>query len=102
MIIPMQGFTSIHLFFSSAYPITTTTTVIGVKFDRGCVIAGDTLGSYGSLARFRDCPRILKINDLILLGSGGDYADYQYLKDIIEQKMYVTLSQHTQYLYWLK
>ncbi|KAJ0170227.1 hypothetical protein K1T71_014155 [Dendrolimus kikuchii] len=71
----------------SAAPITTTTTVIGVKFDKGCVIAADTLGSYGSLARFRDCSRVLKVNDLILLGSGGDYADYQYLKDIIEQKI---------------
>ncbi|PZC80504.1 proteasome subunit beta type-4 [Helicoverpa armigera] len=71
----------------SATPITTTTTVIGVKFDKGCVIAADTLGSYGTLARFRDCPRVMKVNDLILLGNGGDYADYQYLKDIIEQKI---------------
>ncbi|CAH0404302.1 unnamed protein product [Chilo suppressalis] len=71
----------------SANPITTTTTVIGLKFDKGIVIAADTLGSYGSLARFRDCPRVMKVNDLILLGSGGDYADFQYLKDIIEQKI---------------
>lgn len=61
--------------------------MIGLKFDRGCVIAGDTLGSYGTLARFRNCPRVMKVNDNILLGSGGDYADFQYLKDIIEQKM---------------
>ncbi|KAI8441474.1 hypothetical protein MSG28_015068 [Choristoneura fumiferana] len=71
----------------SASPITTTTTVIGVKFDKGCVIAADMLGSYGSLARFRDCPRVTKVNDLILLGNGGDYADYQYLKSIIDQKI---------------
>ncbi|XP_072937668.1 proteasome subunit beta type-4 [Epargyreus clarus] len=71
----------------SATPITTTTTVIGVKYDKGCIVAADTLGSYGSLARFRDCPRVLKVNDLTLLGCGGDYADYQYLKDIIEQKI---------------
>lgn len=83
---------SLYSVHSSASPITTTTTVIGVKFDKGCVIAGDTLGSYGSLARFRDCPRITKVNDLILLGSGGDYADYQYLKDIIDQKMWVFIS----------
>ncbi|KAL4712211.1 hypothetical protein ACJJTC_011072 [Scirpophaga incertulas] len=71
----------------SQSPITTTTTVIGLKYDKGVVIAADTLGSYGSLARFRDCPRVMKVNDLILLGSGGDYADFQYLKDIIEQKI---------------
>lgn len=82
-----HSYENVLLFHSSATPITTTTTVIGLKFDTGCVIAADTLGSYGSLARFRDCPRVLKVNDLTLLGSGGDYADYQYLKDIIEQKM---------------
>ncbi|KAH9639520.1 hypothetical protein HF086_006493 [Spodoptera exigua] len=59
---PVQDFKA-----HSATPITTTTTVIGVKFDKGCVIAADTLGSYGTLARFRDCPRIMKVNDLILL-----------------------------------
>ncbi|KAF9803993.1 hypothetical protein SFRURICE_019189 [Spodoptera frugiperda] len=69
------------------YNFPANSSVIGVKFDKGCVIAADTLGSYGTLARFRDCPRIMKVNDLILLGNGGDYADYQYLKDIIEQKI---------------
>ncbi|KAG7312728.1 hypothetical protein JYU34_001100 [Plutella xylostella] len=71
----------------SAAPITTTTTVIGLKFDKGCIIAADMLGSYGSLARFRNCPRVLKVNDVCLLGNGGDYADFQFLKDIINQKM---------------
>ncbi|KAJ2938183.1 hypothetical protein O0L34_g18523 [Tuta absoluta] len=71
----------------SAQPITTTTTVVALKFDKGVVMAADTLGSYGSLARFRDCPRVFKVNDNILLGCGGDYADFQYLKDIIQQKI---------------
>ncbi|KAJ8895133.1 hypothetical protein PR048_000458 [Dryococelus australis] len=72
--------------FSRA-PITTGTSVLGIKFDGGVAIAADILGSYGSLARFRDCPRIIKVNKNIILGAGGDYADYQYLKDIIEQKI---------------
>jgi 20S proteasome alpha/beta subunit len=32
----------------------------------------------------------MHVNDNIILGAGGDYADYQYLKDVIEQKMYVS------------
>ena len=68
-------------------PITTGTSVLGTTFDGGIVIAADILGSYGSLARFRECPRVLKVNDNIILGAGGDYADYQYLKDVIEQKV---------------
>ncbi|XP_067004054.2 proteasome subunit beta type-4 [Anabrus simplex] len=68
-------------------PVTTGTSVLGVKFDGGVVIAADVLGSYGSLARFRDISRVMKVNDNIILGAGGDYADYQYLKDIIQQKV---------------
>lgn len=62
-----------------------------MTFKNGVIIAGDILGSYGSLARFRNCPRILKINDKIILGAGGDYGDYQYVKDLIEQKMLVAI-----------
>ncbi|ELT98117.1 hypothetical protein CAPTEDRAFT_178772 [Capitella teleta] len=65
----------------------TGTSVLGVKFDGGIIIAADTLGSYGSLARFRDCPRVMKVNECSVLGAGGDYADYQHLKAMIEQKV---------------
>ncbi|KDR12542.1 proteasome subunit beta type-4 [Zootermopsis nevadensis] len=71
----------------SQAPITTGTSVLGIAFDGGVAIAADVLCSYGSLARFRDCPRVMHVNDNIILGAGGDYADYQYLKDVIEQKI---------------
>lgn len=69
-------------------PITTATSVIAVKFDSGVMMAADILGSYGSLARFRNCPRLVKLNDNIIIGASGDYADFQYLRDIMERKMY--------------
>lgn len=65
----------------------TGTSVIGMQFDGGVVIAADVLGSFGSLAKFRNCERVIKINDNIILGAGGDYADFQYIKSLIEQKM---------------
>ncbi|KAG8227564.1 hypothetical protein J437_LFUL000664 [Ladona fulva] len=71
----------------SQTPITTATSVLGIVYNGGVAIAADILGSYGSLARFRDCPRVMKVNENIILGAGGDYADFQYLKDIIEQKI---------------
>lgn len=70
----------------------TGTSVVGLQFKDGIVIAADVLASYGSLARFRNCERVIKVNDNIILGAGGDYADYQYLRSIIEQKMYVLQS----------
>ncbi|CAG0893702.1 unnamed protein product [Cyprideis torosa] len=75
------------LFNSSRNPITTAASVVGIQFKDGIVIAADVLASYGSLARFRACPRLMKINDCTVLGAGGDYADFQYLKDIIDSKI---------------
>ena len=59
--------------------------MIAVRFNGGIVMAADLLASYGSLARFRNCPRLIKVNDSTLLGCTGDYADFQYLQRIIEQ-----------------
>lgn len=70
-------------------PVTTGTSVVGVQFKDGVMLAADVLASYGSLARYRDVTRVLKVNENIVLGAGGDYADYQYIKNIIEQKMSV-------------
>uniref|UniRef100_A0A8C8CIJ7 Proteasome subunit beta n=1 Tax=Oncorhynchus tshawytscha TaxID=74940 RepID=A0A8C8CIJ7_ONCTS len=66
-------------------PMVTGTSVLGVKFTGGVIIAADMLGSYGSLARFRNISRLMKVNDSTILGASGDYADYQYMKQIIEQ-----------------
>ncbi|KAI2652860.1 hypothetical protein H4Q32_006174 [Labeo rohita] len=66
-------------------PMVTGTSVLGVKFTGGVIIAADMLGSYGSLARFRNISRLMKVNKNTILGASGDYADYQYLKQVIEQ-----------------
>lgn len=69
------------------YPSVTGTSVLGIRFNDGVVIAADKLGSYGSMARFRDLTRILKVNDKVVVGASGDYADYQFLSEIIEQRV---------------
>jgi 20S proteasome subunit beta 7 len=65
----------------------TGTSVLGLKFDGGVIMAADMLGSYGSLARYRNCSRVFKVNDSTVMGAAGDYADYQFLKAIIEQRV---------------
>lgn len=69
----------------SRNPMVTGTSVLGVKFDGGVVIAADMLGSYGSLARFRNISRIMRVNNTTMLGASGDYADFQYLKQVLGQ-----------------
>ncbi|ESP00519.1 hypothetical protein LOTGIDRAFT_230810 [Lottia gigantea] len=71
----------------SAYPVVTGTSVLGLKFNGGVIIAADMLGSYGSLARFRNISRLNRVNDSTVIGCGGDYADYQFLKSVIEQRV---------------
>ncbi|PVD36233.1 hypothetical protein C0Q70_03211 [Pomacea canaliculata] len=68
-------------------PAVTTTSVLGIKFKDGVVLAADMLGSYGSLARFRNCSRLLNINQQTVLGSSGDFADFQFLTSIVEQRV---------------
>jgi len=66
-------------------PVTTGTSVIAIQFDKGVMMAADMLASYGSLARYRNCPRLMKVNKNTIWGCMGDYADYQFLKDFVEQ-----------------
>lgn len=68
-------------------PMVTGTSVLGIKFSDGIVVAADTLGSYGSLAKYRPLSRILKVNDTTVMGTSGDYADLQFMKSVIEQKV---------------
>lgn len=66
--------------------ITTGTSVLGIAYDGGIIIAADTLVSYGSMARFRNCDRIKIVNDHSVVAATGDYADFQFLSKVIHQK----------------
>ncbi|NWT63123.1 PSB4 protein, partial [Erythrocercus mccallii] len=66
-------------------PMVTGTSVLGLKFSGGVMLAADTVASYGSLARFRGISRLLKVNDCTVLGASGDLADFQHLRQLLEQ-----------------
>lgn len=65
----------------------TGTSVLGIVFDKGVLIAADSLGSYGSMAHLRNLPRVFKVNDVTAVGGSGDYSDLQFLQEIIEDKV---------------
>ncbi len=60
--------------------------MFGLKFNGGVVVAADTLGSYGSLARFPSVERVARVNSGAVVACTGDYADFQLLREILEQK----------------
>lgn len=74
-------------------PVVTGTSVIGLKFKGGVMLAADNLASYGSLARFRDVERLLKVGDFTIVGASGDISDLQYI-----QHMLVNLETKEKYL----
>ncbi|CAH8647122.1 unnamed protein product [Dicrocoelium dendriticum] len=67
------------------YPTCTGTSVIGIKYADGVIMAADTLVSYGSLARYMGIERVVKV----VLGFSGDVADYQLLKKRIDEQTHM-------------
>ncbi|KAI9297191.1 proteasome endopeptidase complex, beta subunit [Neoconidiobolus thromboides FSU 785] len=66
-------------------PIVTGTSVIGIKYKDGVMLAADCLASYGSLARYKDVQRLHKVNKTTLLGASGDISDYQAVQHILKK-----------------
>ena len=73
--------------FPYRYPSTSGTSVVGLIYDGGVMLAADSLGSYGSLARFRNVKRVFQVTDKAVLACSGDIADYQFIREVIEQKV---------------
>jgi 20S proteasome subunit beta 7 len=65
-------------------PIVTGTTVIGIKYQDGVMMAADTLASYGSLARYKDVRRIKIIGDKTLIGASGEISDFQSIMEMLD------------------
>ncbi|KAF9187688.1 Proteasome subunit beta type-7 [Haplosporangium sp. Z 767] len=81
------GHTNGHPTSHTQSPVVTGTSVLGLKFKGGVIMAADNLASYGSLARFRDVERLHQVADFTVLGASGDMSDYQYVKQLIDTQM---------------
>jgi len=66
-------------------PIVTGSSVLGIKFKGGVMLAADTLASYGSLARYTSIERLKQVSETTVIGGGGEYSDFQYIVDKIEE-----------------
>eukprot|EP00026_Physarum_polycephalum_P015571 Phypoly_transcript_16284.p1 GENE.Phypoly_transcript_16284~~Phypoly_transcript_16284.p1 ORF type:complete len:252 (+),score=39.34 Phypoly_transcript_16284:52-807(+) len=66
-------------------PSITGTSVLAVKYNGGVAMTTDTLGSYGSLARFYVMERMKQIGDFTVVGGGGDYSDFQHTIKTLEE-----------------
>lgn len=69
----------------TSQPVVTGSSVLGIKCCDGVVMASDTLGSYGSMARYRDLRRMVKVTDELVMGAGGEYSDFQAIIEMLEE-----------------
>ncbi|CAE6447716.1 hypothetical protein ACGC1H_003363 [Rhizoctonia solani] len=65
-------------------PVVTGTSVLGIRYKDGIMLAADNLASYGSLARFKDMRRLHPVGKYTLIGAGGDMSDFQYLQHLLD------------------
>lgn len=66
-------------------PIVTGASVLGVKYRDGVLLATDTLASYGSLAKFTGVSKFRQIGASTVIGASGEYSDFQYIGDSLEE-----------------
>mmetsp|Transcript_20689 Transcript_20689/g.29063 ORF Transcript_20689/g.29063 Transcript_20689/m.29063 type:complete len:263 (+) Transcript_20689:158-946(+) len=66
-------------------PIVTGTSVIGIKYVDGVMLAADTLCSYGTMAKYKDARRLFSVNSKTLIGGGGEYSDFQTITDLLKR-----------------
>lgn len=74
--------------FCFSTPIVTGSSIAAFVFKDGVILAADVLGSYGSLAKYRNLPRIHQVNDQTVLAVSGDLSDADYIKEAIDTKVY--------------
>jgi 20S proteasome subunit beta 7 len=69
------------------YPYVTGTSVIGIKYKDGILLAADMGGSYGSTIRYKSVERMKSVGKHSLIGASGEISDFQeilrYLDELI-------------------
>jgi len=63
----------------------TGSSVIGLKYKGGVLLAADTLASYGSTKRYKDVRRCVAVTPRVLVAAGGEVSDLQYLERLFAQ-----------------
>ena len=78
-------------------PIVTGTTVLGLKYKDGVMLAADTLASYGSMARYKDVRRLKQVGENTLIGASGEISDFQSIMERLENQNQGDLNQDDGY-----
>ncbi|XP_024402015.1 proteasome subunit beta type-4 [Physcomitrium patens] len=67
------------------YPYVTGTSVLGVKYKDGVLLASDTAASYGSTVRYKSVQRLKAVGKTTALGASGEISDFQAINELLDQ-----------------
>ncbi|KAH0747573.1 hypothetical protein KY285_009230 [Solanum tuberosum] len=67
------------------YPYVTGTSVVGIKYKDGILLAADMGGSYGSTIRYKSVERLKPVGKHSLLGASGEISDFQEIMKYLDE-----------------
>lgn len=68
-------------------PIVTGTSVLGIVYEGGVMLAADTLLSYGGMAKHQGVSRMHRISSTnTIIAASGEFSDFQMICELLEQK----------------
>ena len=67
------------------YPYVTGTSILGITYADGVLIACDTLAAYGSTKRYKSFERLTKVNSSCVVGAGGELSDFQQICKMLDE-----------------
>lgn len=84
----ISGGTAVPARQHTTRPMITGSSVLGIVYDGGVLLAADTLLSYGSLAKAQGVSRLAEIGhgSNCVVGAGGEYSDFCKIQEILKQK----------------
>lgn len=67
-------------------PVNIGSSVVGIKYKDGVMIATDTSVSYGSMKKTKHTTRMVQLSEETVLACGGEMSDFQELTKIFREK----------------
>lgn len=69
------------------YPYVTGSSVLGIKYNNGILIAADCGGSYGSTLRYKSVERLKTVGKSSVIGASGEISDFQQIMRYLDELM---------------
>ncbi|EFJ08393.1 hypothetical protein SELMODRAFT_272144 [Selaginella moellendorffii] len=67
------------------YPYVTGSSVLGIKYKDGILLAADMAASYGSTKRYKSFQRLKPVGKHAVIGASGEMSDFQQISTMLDE-----------------